>query len=160
MNPFRFALPALAAAALCLASCSATESRINKNEELFASYSPDIQAMIRSNRISQGFDANQVYMAFGKASRTEFQDGQEIWYYTRVFTRTVTEEKSASEYLAELHQYEQAVAAGQAGVHKPETHHTFQLRRTGVTRLVRFEGGQVVSWDEPEEMWLDEWQQS
>ena len=39
------------AAVLFLAGCNATQARINDNEDLFNSYPPEVQAMIKSNRI-------------------------------------------------------------------------------------------------------------
>ena len=149
-------IPALAAA-LFLAACSATQARINANEELFESYTPQEQAMIKSNRIDRGFDSTQVYLALGHADRTEHADGQELWFYHQTHQRSVREEKSASEYREELDAYQQAVSEGVQGLTEPTTYRVVPLYRTNVFRLVRFEEGRVVAWEEPGDMWLDEW---
>lgn len=112
--------------------------------------------MIKSNRIDRGFDQTQVCLSIGNAHRTEMKDGQEIWYYHRTHTSSVKEEKSAGEYRDEMTAYHNALRAGR-DVQEPGTQRVVRLRRTRVERLVRFESGSVVSWEEPEEMWLDEW---
>lgn len=144
------------AATLCLTGCSATQARIDKNEDLFNSYPPDQQAMIKSNRIGVGFDSTQVYLALSNADRTGSENGQEVWYYHGTYNKTIQEELSASEYRAAQLEYENAQLQG-IDAPPPSTHRVYKLYRTGVERIVRFEDGYVVSWDEPEEMWLDEW---
>ena len=148
--------PALSATLLLL-SCSATEARIGANEDLFNGYPPDVQAMIKSNRIDQGFDKTQVYLAFGNADRTEMEVKQELWYYHQTHRRSVQEEKTASEYRQEMSSYEDAVEEGRVGLKEPKTFRVVRLSRTGVYRIVRFEGGRVASWEEPDEMWLEDW---
>jgi outer membrane protein assembly factor BamE (lipoprotein component of BamABCDE complex) len=142
--------------ALLLASCSSTKARISDNQALYDGYSPEVQAMIKSNRIDRGFDQTQVYLSLGNADRTEARDGQEIWFYHRTHTSHVKEEKSAGEYRDEMNAYHAALRAGR-NVSEPSTHRVVRLLRTRVERLVRFESGSVVSWEEPEEMWIDEW---
>ncbi len=73
--------------ALVLAtSCATPESRIKKNPELFASYPPETQEMIRAGRIGIGFDAGMVVMALGEPdrrySRQTAGDQLEVWSYT------------------------------------------------------------------------------
>ena len=150
-------IPAAAVvAALCLSSCSATKRRINDNEELFNSYSPAIQASIKSNRIQRGFDSTQVWMALGNADRTESRADGETWFYHRQHSQTITEEKSASEYRLEMSDYEKAKAEGKT-VAEPSTHRSYKLYRTAVWRMVHFEGGVVTSWEEPDDMWIEDW---
>lgn len=145
------------AAVLALAGCNATKARINDNEDLFRSYSPEIQSAIRSNRIQRGFDSTQTYLALGNADRTEYENDQELWYYYQTHTRTQKEEKSAGEYRDEMTAYENALEKGYTHVQEPTTYRVFQLRRTSVQRIVRFENGVVVDWEEPESAWVDDW---
>ncbi len=154
---FRQWIPsATLAATLFLVSCSATQARINDNEELFSSYSPDVQAIIKSNRIDRGFDTTQVYLSFGNADRTESRDGQEIWYYHKTESQQVKEEKSAGEYRDDMTAYESAIRQGR-NVKEPSMYRVYSLYRTRVERMVCFESNRVVSWDQPDEMWLDDW---
>jgi outer membrane protein assembly factor BamE (lipoprotein component of BamABCDE complex) len=145
------------AAVLALAGCSATQARIDDNEDLFNSYPPEVQAMIKSNRIDRGFDSTQVYLALGNADRTEMNEGVEVWYYHQTHTQTAKEEKSAGEYREEMIAYVNEVAKGNENAKEPSTYRVFKLYRTAVSRMVDFEDGKVVSWVEPEDMWLDEW---
>lgn len=155
MNPKQW-IPALATAVL-LVSCNATDRRISANEELFQSYTPAEQAMIRSNRIDRGFDSNMVYLSFGHADRTAMEGDQELWFYHQQYERTEREEKTAAEYRDELASYYYAVEQGEQGLQEPATYRVVHLYRTGVYRLVRFESGRVVSWEEPQDMWVDDW---
>ena len=148
---------ATAVAFLALSACSATQARIDDNQELYDSYPPEVQAFIKSNRIDKGFDKTQVYLALGNADRTELVEDTEVWYYHVTHNDTVREEKSATEYRAEMYEYERAVAEGVEHATPPETYRTFQLFRTRIGREVHFEGGLVSSWSEPEEKWIDEW---
>ena len=149
-------IPALAAT-LLLAGCSATQARISANEDLFNGYPPEVQAMIKSNRIDRGFDTTQVYMAFGNADSTELSGEQELWYFHQTYKRTVQEEKTASEYREEMSVYEDALGQGVLDYPEPTTYRTVRLYRTGVHRIVRFEAGRVVGWEEPDGMWLEDW---
>jgi outer membrane protein assembly factor BamE (lipoprotein component of BamABCDE complex) len=157
MSPQKW-IPALAAA-LLLASCSATQARISANEDLFENYTLEEQAMIKSNRIDRGFDSTQVYLAFGHADQTSMEGEQEIWHYYRSHNRKVREEKTAGEYREELSAYGHAVEQGKQGLQEPATYRVITLYRTRVQRLVRFEAGRVVGWDEPDDMWVDDWHQ-
>lgn len=157
MSPRKW-IPALVTV-LFLTGCSATDRRISANEDLFETYPPEIQAIIKSNRIDRGFDSTQVYMSFGNADRTEMDGGQEIWFYHQAHKRNVKEEKTAAEYREELSAYEYSVHQGNQNAQEPLTYRVITLHRTSVYRLVRFENGRVVSWEEPDEMWLDDWHQ-
>lgn len=74
---------------LCLAlnSCTQTiQDRIEERPAIFQSSTPEQQAEIQAGRISNDFTPEQVYLVFGKPSRTEI--GQmsddtrfEDWYY-------------------------------------------------------------------------------
>ena len=154
MNLKHWLLPAVTV--LCLSACSATKARISDNQALYDTYSPQDQAAIKSNRIDQGFDPTQVYLSLGKADRTESEEGRETWYYHATHSTSVKEEKSAGEYRDDLIAWEKAVAQGRT-VAEPGTHRILHLRRTRVERMVHFENGSVVSWEEPDEMWLDDW---
>lgn len=152
-------LIAATAVTLLLAACSATKARISANEDLFNSYPPEVQAAIKSNRIERGFDSTQVYLALGNAHSTEMDGEQELWFYHQTHNQSVKEEKSASEYRDEMIVYESAVAAGGEGLSEPSAYRVVRLYRTSVCRIVRFEDGRVVSWEEPDGMWLDDWHQ-
>jgi len=157
MNVQKSILSATMLATLVLSGCSATKARINENEDLFNSYSPNVQAMIKSNRIDEGFDTTQVYLACGNANRTESEGEQEVWYYHDRRQNTVREEKTAAEYRLELVDYEKAVEKGNTHLSEPTTYRTVRYYRTKITRTVRFEEGVVVAWEEPQDQWLDEW---
>lgn len=157
MNLLKWTTAALLAATVALASCSATKARINENKDLFDSYSPEVQAMIKSNRISEGMDTTQVYMALGNADRTESRADQQVWTYLSTVTDNVREEKTAAEYREEMRDYEDALEKGATNVGEPETYRIVRYYRTRVDRTVVFENGVVVGWDEPDDMWLDDW---
>lgn len=165
MHPQPLYLPlVLAGLFALLVGCNATHARIQDHEELFATYDPTVQAMIRSNRIGLGFDTNQVYLALGKADRTALDGDREVWTYLRRHRRQIEEEKSATEYAADLAEYRAQVASGSpstpgAGVPAPPgTHRVIQLTRMAVAFEVRFEHGRVTGWSEPEERWVEPWQ--
>jgi len=73
---------------LCLAGCASPESRIRKNPELFASFSPEDQAVIRQGGLALGFTPEMVTLAQGRPNRVytrETREGvREVWSYTRV----------------------------------------------------------------------------
>ena len=153
------ALLAALLAALSLTGCNATTARISLNNELFNSYSPRVQAIIKANRIAEGFDSNQVSMALGNANRIELQGFRKIWTYYETFEDTIRVEKSADEYRDEMITYENAFGYGYNYVPEPTTHRLVNLYRTRVVRTVRFEDGLVVGWEEPEHLWLSDWHQ-
>lgn len=143
------------AAALCFAGCNSTKARISQNEGIFNSYPPQVQSMIRSNRIDTGFDSTQVYLALGNADRTESESGQQVWYYHKTYTKTVKKQKTAAEYRDEMSAYANALKQGK-NAKEPTTYKNIKYCRDSVERIVRFEDGAVASWEEPDEMWIDE----
>ena len=79
-------LAATALAALCVAGCSTSESRIRKNPEAFARLTPAQQDLIRKGQIAIGFDQEMVQLALGEPdhiiTRTDTTGASEIWSYT------------------------------------------------------------------------------
>ena len=86
---------ALALGLVTLVACGGPKARIKDNQSLFDTYPPDVQAMIKSGQIGQGFDQTQVYMALGAPEKKEMQSGQESWLYTVGVKRTLQHEKGA-----------------------------------------------------------------
>jgi hypothetical protein len=70
-----------------LAACATPEHRIRKNPELFATYTPEEQAVIREGGVALGFNPDMVTLAQGRPNRIyarETTDGtREVWSYTR-----------------------------------------------------------------------------
>lgn len=68
-----------------VAGCASPESRIRKNPDLFAQFSPEDQEKIRAGTIDIGFTAPMVQMALGQPSRvgrrTTESGVQEIWSF-------------------------------------------------------------------------------
>ena len=97
-------------------------------------------------------DPIRTRVRIADGSWLSFQD----YFVVRGHRDTVTEEKSASEYRADMLEYEAAKLEGR-DCPEPTTYHVYEIFRTRVARLVHFEDGVVASWEEPDEMWLDEW---
>ena len=80
-------LALLGAAAIALAACSTTDSRIRRHQALFDGYPPEVQHNIRNAGIGIGYSPEMVLMALGKPDRrTEVQTGDgtaEIWTYRK-----------------------------------------------------------------------------
>ena len=80
---------ALLALALCalLAGCSTIGSRVRANQELFDSYSPEIQQRIRAGELAVGFTPEMVEMAWGAPYRKDQVTGEdmsaEVWTWSR-----------------------------------------------------------------------------
>ena len=74
-----------AAAAFSLVGCATPASRIKKNPELFASYSPEQQDLIKQGKVALGFDFEAVRLALGAPDRVRTHtsnDGtSQIWSY-------------------------------------------------------------------------------
>jgi hypothetical protein len=80
-------LAPLGAAAIALAACSTTDSRIRRHQDLFDSYPPEVQRNLRRGAIEIGYTPEMVRMALGEPDRrTQVQDldgASEIWIYRR-----------------------------------------------------------------------------
>lgn len=160
-------LPLVCIAALAVAAaCGGPKARIKDNQPLFDTYPPEVQAMIKSGQIGQGFDTTQVFMALGKPEKKEARGGQEIWVYTSRLKRTLKHEKGAVEYENEqlkyekaMKEYRRALAEGRYAVEpqKPDPYSYQTQHRTKVTREVVFEGGKVASWQDPDDLHLNDW---
>lgn len=71
--------------AALVASCATTGTRIERNEELFNSYTAEERRLIRSGEVAVGFDEDQVRMALGPpsrvTSRTTSAGRETVWEY-------------------------------------------------------------------------------
>lgn len=66
---------------IILTGACSTKSQSNKQyPPQFYDYPPDVQAMIRSGKIAEGFDETQVRMAWGNPSHTR-DDSRSTFYY-------------------------------------------------------------------------------
>jgi len=157
---------ALATAILVLAACGGPKARIKDNQSLYDTYPPEVQAMIKSGQIGQGFDPTQVYMALGTPEKKQLQGDTEVWLYTVNVKRTLKHEKGAVQYENEQlkyeqarAEYEQAVAVGHVAVEptKPDPYWYENQSRTRIKREVVFKGGTVASWRDPHDEYMDDW---
>lgn len=82
----KFLLPlAAAVAALAWSGCSTPASRIKQAPEVFASYTPQQQDLIKQGKIAIGFDMEAVRLALGDPdrvrSRTTSDGTSDVWSY-------------------------------------------------------------------------------
>jgi len=157
---------ALLFALLALVACGGPKARIKDNQALYDTYPPDVQAMIKSGQIGQGFDQTQVYMALGKPEKKEMREGQEAWLYTVGVKRTLQHEKGAVQFENEqlkyekaLAEYNQAKAEGRVVVEpaKPDPYTYETQHRTRLRQEVVFVSGKVATSRNPQDEYLDEW---
>jgi outer membrane protein assembly factor BamE (lipoprotein component of BamABCDE complex) len=89
-----------AATFLFMSGCATPEARIKKNPELFATYPPEIQNLIREGRVDIGFTKDMVRFALGEPNhiylRTSADRQTEIWAYTRKDRTTDRQSVTAS----------------------------------------------------------------
>ncbi|HEX5136519.1 MAG TPA: hypothetical protein VFY93_06085 [Planctomycetota bacterium] len=159
----RTALPLMLA---MLVACGGPKARIKDNQALYDTYPPEVQAMIKSGQIGQGFDQTQVYMALGAPEKKEMREGQEAWLYTVGVKRTLKHEKGAVEFENEqmkyekaLAEYNQAKAEGRVAVEpaKPDPYSYENQHRTRLRQEVVFVSGKVATARTPQDEYLDEW---
>lgn len=157
---------ALMLALVALVACGGPKARIKDNQSLFDTYPPDVQAMIKSGQIGQGFDQTQVYMALGAPEKKEMREGQEIWLYTVGVKRTLKHEKGAVafeneqlKYERALAEYNQAKAEGRIAVEpvKPDPFSYENQHRTRLRQECVFVNGKVATSRNPQDEYLDEW---
>jgi hypothetical protein len=71
--------------AALLTACETPQSRIKRNRELFDSYPPPIQTLIRAGNVEVGFTSDQARMALGKPDRIIMEATpsvtHEVWLY-------------------------------------------------------------------------------
>ena len=71
---------------LLAVGCASPEARINRHQELFASFPPDVQARVREGIVRLGDTADMVYLAAGRPrhaqERTDATGTTQIWRYT------------------------------------------------------------------------------
>lgn len=142
----------IAALVLCAAACSTPKKRIEENQALFSTYSPEDQAAIRSGQIRQGFDQTQVYMALGKPTKKKTEGANEEWLWLQRVKRQVTVKKDVNKYALERNEYEQG-----RRLKPPSTEEVSTQHRTRIVRVVKFVNGKVVSREDPPAMFADEW---
>src|SRR5262245_3179468 len=79
-----FGLAALLAS--FVAGCSTVESRIKSNPQIYASFSPADQALVRHGQIREGMPKAAVFLAWGKPDRirsgVRLGHPFEAWLYT------------------------------------------------------------------------------
>ena len=71
---------------LLLAGCATTPAeRISRNPSVFASWPPEVQAVVRAGRVAIGFTPDQVRMALGNPDRiivrSSGEGPSEVWVY-------------------------------------------------------------------------------
>ncbi len=89
----------LAATAFALVACATAQQirdrRIAASQEIFDSFSPEIQEKIQSGRIELGFTEEMVRLAWGSPaeiySRATEQGEAVVWTYSRTMIHTETE---------------------------------------------------------------------
>jgi len=68
-----------------LSGCATVDSRINHNRSAFASWSAEVQAAIRAEKVNLGFTPEQVRMSLGEPnrvySRMSAEGEAEVWAY-------------------------------------------------------------------------------
>lgn len=78
-----------------LCSCATTEKRIEKNAELFSTFSAENQALIRDQKIAIGFTPQMVEIAKGKPSDIKVRKTSDreiiIWRYLQYQQYTYTQ---------------------------------------------------------------------
>jgi hypothetical protein len=74
-----------------LAGCSTVESRIANNWQVFATFSPADQSLIRRGAIRQGMSKDAVYIAWGKPDRIRYGSRAGISYEAWIYTTLRTE---------------------------------------------------------------------
>ena len=71
--------------AFSLVGCATPAYRIKKNPELFASYTPDQQELIKQGKVALGFDMDAVRLALGDPDhvrvRTTPDGTSQVWSY-------------------------------------------------------------------------------
>ena len=86
LNRPAFVWCALSFSLLILLGCASPEQRIKKNPELFQSFPPDVQELVKQGQVAIGFTAEMVTMALGEPnriySRVTSGGTSDVWSYT------------------------------------------------------------------------------
>jgi hypothetical protein len=108
----------------CVSAQQIRDGRIRDNQEMFNTFSPDIQDKVRLGQIDLGFTQDMVYLAWGGPDRIYMRttkDGDAtVWSYTIVQTRFRTERMSIP-----VHYYDRV------GRRRTEYHNVWVNRDTG-----------------------------
>jgi len=79
-------LSVLMMAVALFSGCSTPDARIKRSPEVFASLTPEQQALVKEGKVAIGFSEDAVLLAVGepsrKWSRTEAAGVSELWSYT------------------------------------------------------------------------------
>jgi len=82
----------IAVAGFIVSGCASPDYRIKKNPELFATFPPEVQALVQQGQIDIGFEPEMVRMALGEPNRVYTRqtagDMIEVWSYTGRNTTT------------------------------------------------------------------------
>jgi hypothetical protein len=82
----------------CVSAQQIRDARIHDNQEMFNTFTPDIQDKVRLGQIDIGFSQDMVYLAWGGPDRIYMRttkDGDAtVWSYTIIQTRIHTERMS------------------------------------------------------------------
>jgi len=82
----------LVACLLLVAGCASPEYRIKKNPDMFASFPPEVQELVRKGEIALGFTPDMVSMALGAPNRIYNRQSTtgsvDVWSYTSTRTST------------------------------------------------------------------------
>ncbi len=74
---------------LLFAGCATPAYRISKNQELFDSFSSEVQARVREGKVDIGYTRDMVLLALGRADREYTRRTQsgitDIWSYTDTY---------------------------------------------------------------------------
>jgi hypothetical protein len=86
MKPRAFPTLAVLAVLLVAVGCATPERRIGQHGELFASFSPEVQAKIRQGIVQLGYTPDMVYLAAGPPRHTQERIDESgttlVWRYT------------------------------------------------------------------------------
>jgi hypothetical protein len=95
MKALLLLLAAACALAACMTSQQFRERRIAARQDLFNSFSTEIQGKIRAGQVELGFSEEMVMLAWGRpqiiSTRTTAQGDTTVWTYTKTRIHTETE---------------------------------------------------------------------
>jgi len=128
--------------------CGGVNSRIKKNEHLFASYPPETQGLIQNEKIEAGFTEDMVRMAKGDPSDVsqitrKIAQGKErkitLWKYRKPVPATHSTSPAAGSAMSSPYGY----PGFGPGPSQP-----IPMDYTRIGLIVEFEQGKVIHWTE------------
>mgnify|MGYP006294301461 CR=1 FL=1 len=76
----------IVSAALFLAGCATPQARIQRNQQMYASFPPEVKRTVREGKIELGYTRDMVYIALGspdrRYERVTDAGTVEVWAYT------------------------------------------------------------------------------